>query len=106
MATATASSVTWKGYPLDVIVLANEHLTAEIAHDPGRRQFLRQPAVHLTDPYPTTFDPVSDPASLALVGHPHQAAERCFATLKIGNEDPHQDIWAGARERQLSILYI
>ena len=48
MATATASSVTWKGFPLDIVVLANAHLTIEIAHDPGRRQVLRLHAARLT----------------------------------------------------------
>lgn len=103
-ATAAASSVIWKGYPLSIVVLANEHLTAEIAHDPGQRQFMRLHAVWLTYQYPDTLDPVPSPPSL--VGRSHQAAERCFTTLKVGNEDPHQDLWAGARERQLSILYV
>ena len=72
-----------------------------LAHDPGRRQFMRLHAVWVDYQYPSTLDPVTSPP--ALVGHTHQAAERCFTTLKIGNEDPHQDLWAGARERRRGV---
>ena len=99
MATATASTVTWKGEPLDIVVLANAHLTIEIAHDPGRRQFLRLHAAFLAYPYPNTLDPVTSPSSLSLVGRTHTAAERCFSTVKIGHLEPHEDLWPGARER-------